>query len=278
MNLLFHNSRIKLTQGVLFWREVGTGIPIVFLHGAWNDGSEWVSIMESLAENFHCFSPDLLGFGESANPNIHYSIDLQVECLADFLTALKLEKVYLVGHSLGGWIAASYALKYPEQISGLILLAPEGVAAAGEKQYWQKRRRLFNCPSLIIKFLRLINPLIKLIGWQEKIAKDLELRKTLLQSSTACQLLFNRKQAEIAAELLEEHLPEIKVPCLILQGGQDTQIAISKSNTYARLIPNIQLNNIAHGEDNLPETCAGVVAETIRDFAWLVLTMQNMIL
>jgi pimeloyl-ACP methyl ester carboxylesterase len=278
MNLLFHNSRIKLTQGVLFWREVGTGIPIVFLHGAWNDGSEWVSIMESLAENLHCFSPDLLGFGESANPNIHYSIDLQVECLADFLTALKLEKVYLVGHSLGGWIAASYALKYPEQISGLILLAPEGVAAAGEKQYWQKRKRLFNCPSLIIKFLRLINPLIKLIGWKEKIAKDLELRKTLLQSSTACQLLFNRKQAEIAAELLEEHLPEIKVPCLILQGGQDTQIAISKSNTYARLIPNIQLNNIAHGEDNLPETCAGVVAETIRDFAWLVLTMQNMIL
>jgi pimeloyl-ACP methyl ester carboxylesterase len=277
MNLLFHNSRIKLTQGVLFWREVGTGIPIVLLHGAWNDGSEWVSTMELLAENLHCFSPDLLGFGESANPNIHHSIDLQVECLADFLAALKLEKVYLVGHSLGGWIAASYALKYPEQISGLILLAPEGVAVEGEKQYWQKRRRLFHCSPLIIKFLRLINPLTKLIGWKERIATDLELRKTLLQSCTACQLLFNRKQAEIAAELLENHLPEIKVPCLILQGGQDTQIAISRSNTYARLIPNVQLNNIAHGEDNLPETCAGVVAEAIRDFGFLVLTMQNII-
>ncbi len=278
MNILFHNSRIKLTQGVLFWREVGTGIPIIFLHGAWNDGSEWVSIMELLAENLHCFSPDLLGFGESENPNIHHSIDLQVECLADFLVALKLEKVYLVGHSLGGWIAASYALKYPEQISGLILLAPEGVAAAGEKQYWQKKRLLFNCPPFIIKFLRLINPLVKLIGGKEKIARYLELRKTLLQSSTACQLLFNRKPAEIAAELLEKHLPEIKVPCLILQGGQDTEIAKSKSNTYARLIPDIQLDNIAHGEGNLPETCAGVVAEAIRDFAFLVLTMQNMIL
>ena len=114
MNFLFRNSRIKLNQGILFWREVGTGIPMIFLHGAWNDGSEWVSTMELLAENIHCFSPDLLGFGESANPNIHHSIDLQVECLADFLEALKLEKVYLVGNSLGGWIAASYALKYPE--------------------------------------------------------------------------------------------------------------------------------------------------------------------
>ena len=266
MNLLFRNSRIKLSQGVLFWREVGTGIPMIFLHGAWNDGSEWVSTMELLAKNIHCFSPDLLGFGESANPNIHHSIDLQVECLADFLEALKLEKVYLVGNSLGGWIAASYALKYPEQISGLILLAPKGVAAKGQKKEWQKRRRLFNCSPLIIKFLRFILPLMRLIGWEERIVKDLELRRELLQSSTACQLLFNRKKPEIEAELLENHLPEIKVPCLILQGSQDTKTAISKSNTYARLIPQVQLHNIAHGESNLPETCAGLVAEAIWDF------------
>jgi pimeloyl-ACP methyl ester carboxylesterase len=266
MNLLFRNSRIKLTQGVMFWREIGTGIPVVFLHGAWNDGSEWVSTMELLAENIHCFAPDLFGFGESANPNIHHSIDLQVECLADFLEALKLEKVYLVGNSLGGWIAASYALKYPEQIYGLILLAPEGVAVAGQEKHWQKRRRLFNCSPLIMKLLRLITPFIKLIGWEERIAKDLELRKTLLQSSTACHLLFNRKKPEIEAELVEKHLPEIQVPCLILQGGQDAEIAISRSNTYAQLIPEIKLHNIAHGESNLPETCAGVVAEAIRDF------------
>jgi pimeloyl-ACP methyl ester carboxylesterase len=266
MNLLFRNSRIKLTQGVLFWREIGTGIPIVFLHGAWDDGSEWVPVMELLAESIHGFAPDLLGFGESANSNVHHSINLQVECLFDFLEALKLEKVYLVGHSLGGWIAATYALKYPEKVHGLILLSPEGVAAEGQDQEGQKRRRLFNYPPLIIKMIRLIMPLLKLIGWQERISRDLELRKTLLQSSTASQLLFNRQQPEIAAELLEKKLPEIKVPCLILQGGQDTQIAISRSNTYAQLIPDVQLNIVTHGESNLPESCAGVVAEAIRDF------------
>ncbi|MBD2441824.1 alpha/beta hydrolase [Dolichospermum sp. FACHB-1091] len=263
MNILFRNSRRKLSQGVLFWREVGNGIPVVFLHGAWNDGSEWVSTMELLAEGIHCFALDLLGFGESANPDIHHSIDLQVECLADFLEALKLEKVYLVGNSLGGWIAASYALKYPEQIYGLILLAPEGVAAEGQKQYWEKRRRLFNLSPLIIKFLRLITPLIKLIGWEEKITKDLELRKTLLDYPTASHLLFNRKTPEIEAEFLEKHLPNMKVPCLILQGSQDTTVAISRSNTYAQLIPNVKLHNITHGESNLPESRPGVVAEAI---------------
>ncbi|MFN7658910.1 MAG: alpha/beta fold hydrolase, partial [Dolichospermum sp.] len=58
MNILFRNSRRKLSQGVLLWREVGNGIPVVFLHGAWNDGSEWVSTMELLGAGIHCFALD----------------------------------------------------------------------------------------------------------------------------------------------------------------------------------------------------------------------------
>jgi haloalkane dehalogenase len=85
MNYLFRNSRIKLPQGLLFWREVGEGMPIIFLHGAWNDSSQWLKVMELLSQDAHCLAPDLLGFGESDRPNIHYSIDLQVDCLAKFL-------------------------------------------------------------------------------------------------------------------------------------------------------------------------------------------------
>lgn len=108
--------------------------------------------------------------------------------------------------------------------------------------------------------------LLNLIGWEETISRDLELRKTLLAYPTACQLLFNRKPVEIATELLDKNLPDIQVPCLILQGGQDSAIAISRSNTYARLIPYVKLRIIAHGESNLLESCTEVVAEAIRDF------------
>ena len=136
MHTLFRNSRRQLTQGLLFWREAGEGTPIIFLHGAWNNSSQWVSVVESLSDNFHCFAPDLLGFGESENPNVHYSIDLEVECIAEFVQALRLEKVYLIGYSLGGWIAARYALKYPDKVYGLVLLAPEGVAVQGQERYF----------------------------------------------------------------------------------------------------------------------------------------------
>ncbi|BAY79655.1 alpha/beta hydrolase fold protein (plasmid) [Nostoc linckia NIES-25] len=266
MDTLFRNSRRKLSQGLLFWREAGTEIPVIFLHGAWNDSSQWLSVMESLAENFHCFAPDLLGFGESENPNIHHSIDLQVECLAEFLQAVKLEKVYLVGHSLGSWIAASYALKYPENVNGMVLLAPEGVEIAGQQEYCRKMRRLLNYSPLVVKLLRSLITLTKILGWHEKITQDLQLRQDLLRYPIACQLLFKRRQAEIEAESLQKRLYTIEAPVLILQGGQDTPDALAKSQVYAQLIPKVELKMIAHAGNDLPQSCAGDIAMDIREF------------
>ncbi|MBC1241218.1 MULTISPECIES: alpha/beta fold hydrolase [Nostoc] len=266
MDTLFRNSRRKLSQGLLFWREAGAEIPVIFLHGAWNDSSEWLSVMESLAENFHCFAPDLLGFGESENPNIHHSIDLQVECLAEFLQAVKLEKVYLVGHSLGGWVAASYALKYPENVNGMVLLAPEGVEIAGQEEYCRKMRRLLNYSPFVVKLLRSLVTFTKILGWHEKITQDLQLRQDLLRYPIACQLLFKRRQAEIEAELLQKRLYSIEVPVLILQGGQDTPDALAKSQIYAQLTPKVELKMIAHAGNDLPQSCAGDIAMDIREF------------
>jgi pimeloyl-ACP methyl ester carboxylesterase len=266
MDTLFHNSRRKLSQGLLFWREAGKGTPVILLHGAWNDSSQWVSVIDSLSCNFHCFAPDLLGFGESENPNIHYSIDLQVECLAELLQALKLEKVYLVGHSLGGWIAASYALKYPEQVNGLVLLSPEGVKIAGQEKYWHKMQRLAKFSPFVFKLLKLLRPLTKILGLDAKIQQYLQLHKLMLQYPTACQLLFQRQQPELEAELLENRLHLIEIPTLILQGGKDTPDAIAKSQTYAQLISKVELKMISHAEKDILESCVGVVTEDIQEY------------
>lgn len=264
--MLFRNSRRKLSQGLLFWREVGNGTPVVFLHGAWCDSSEWVSTMELISRNFHCFAPDLLGFGESEYPDIHHAIDLQVDCLVEFLQALKLEKVYLVGHSLGAWIAASCALKYPERVQGLVLVSPEGVEIDGQQKRWQTMRRLIKGPSLIFRFLQVFRPLAKMFGWETKIEEDLQQRRILLENPTATQLLYQRQYPEIEAELLQEKLDLIQIPVLVLQGGKDTPDALTRSKIYARLTPQAELKMIAHGEDDLPQSCASIVAEEIRGF------------
>jgi pimeloyl-ACP methyl ester carboxylesterase len=282
METLFRNSRRKLTHGLIFWREVGypvgvgvrttkadpksQGFPVVFLHGTWNEGSQWVPTMESISREYHCLAPDLLGFGESEVPDIHYSIDLQVEFLAEFLVTLKLERVYLVGDSLGAWIAASYALKYPERVIGLILISPEGVAIEATDKRLKQMQSILQRSELAFAILKLLRPIAKMFGWEINVKEEWRQRLIMDQYPTACELLFNRKIPEIHAELLENRLAFLMVPVLILQGGKDTQEAIATSQAYAQLIPGANIKMIAHGENNLPQFCTNVVTEEIRDF------------
>jgi len=268
MNRPIRNSRIKLSFGRIFWREVGKGTAVVFLHGLWHDSSQWLSVMEYLSQQYDCLAPDLLGFGESELPKLHYSIELQVDCLAEYLTALKLRQVYLVGESLGGWIAASYALKHLDEdlVSGLVLIAPLGVQVQGVQHPWQQMRSSVNKPSLWFRLLRLLRPITKLLGWQEKIDQTWKQRQKILASPTIYQMLFKRHQSEIDAELLQDKLPWLKIPVLILQGAQDTASAIAISQTYANLTPKVELQIINQGGSDLTQSVPGIVAAHIRDF------------
>ncbi|AFZ00691.1 alpha/beta fold hydrolase [Calothrix sp. PCC 6303] len=269
MEALFRNSRRKLTHGLLFWREVGQGIPVVFLHGTWSDGSQWVSVMEMLGSDFHCLTPDLLGFGESEIPEIHYSIDLQVETIAEWIEKLRLEKVYLVGHSLGSWIAASYALKYPERVSGLVLLAPEGVKTPGIEQYWRQMQRILNRSELSFALLRLLRPIAKVFGWEIKVEEEWRSRLIMEQYPVGCELLFNRQLPELQAELVDNRFNLHQCRTLILHGGKDRQEVFTASQAYTRLISGAKMQIITHGENDLPQSCSGEVAEEIRDFLGL---------
>ncbi|BAZ16221.1 hypothetical protein NIES4071_80960 [Calothrix sp. NIES-4071] len=266
MDTLFRNSRRKLSQGQIFWREVGQGSNIVFLHGSWNEGSQWVPAMESLAHEYHCWAPDLFGFGESETPDIHYSIDVQVECLAQFLMALKLERVYLVGDTLGAWIAASYALKYPERVLGLILVSPEGVAIEGTDKRLKQMQNILQRSELMFFILKLLRPIAKMFGREINVRQEWRQRLVMEKFPTACELLFDRQLPEIHAEFLENRLAFLVIPVLLLQGGKDTKEAIAKSQTYAQLIPGANLKMIAHGEHDLPQSCSNVVVQEIRDF------------
>lgn len=266
MDLPLRNSRIRLPLGQIFWREVGQGPILIFLHGSWDDGSQWLPVIEQLSQDYHCFALDLLGFGESEQPKLHHSIQLQVECLLAYLEALHIPQVYLIGHSLGGWIAASYALKYLNQVSGLILIAPEGVHAEEHRANWRWAKWLVGRPPLAYTAMRSLLPLARLIGRHKDIEQALRQRQQLKNSPTACQLLFRRRWSEIQAELLQEQLDWLTVPTLILQGKNDTPNAIARSQTYADKTPEAQLRMIDQGGNDLPEALPNLVANHIHDF------------
>ncbi len=262
MDDLFRNSRRKLSQGLLFWREIGNGYPVIFLHGTWNDSSQWVPVMELVSRECQCFAPDLLGVGESDSPEIHYSIDLQVEILGEFLQALKLEKVLLVGHSLGAWVATTYAHKYPIHVAGMILISPEGVETEASVKRCQKMQNLLKRPLLVFGLLRLLRPLAKKIGWKINPEADLKQRELMEEHPTATLLLYSRQNPEILAEMVNERLYTIDVPTLILQASKDFPEFIEMSQLYARLAYRASLKMI----NDLPSNSARLVSQEIRNF------------
>ncbi|HBL60490.1 MAG TPA: alpha/beta hydrolase, partial [Cyanobacteria bacterium UBA8803] len=266
MNLTLRNSRIKLPLGQVFWREVGQGPILVFLHSSWSDSSQWLPVIEHLSQDYHCFAPDLLGFGDSEKPKLHYSIQLEVECLLNYLEALNLSQIYLIGHSLGGWIAASYALNHGDRIRGLVLLAPEGVQTQAKQDSSQRTWWLVSSSPIAYTILRSLLPLARLLGRHQGIEQALQQRHLLLKSPTACELLFQRRPSEITAELLQERLNELKVPLLILQGRNDDPQAIDRSKTYAHHTPKAQLQLIDGGGHDVVDVLPDVVAKYIDNF------------
>lgn len=266
MALPLRNSRMKLSQGHIFWREIGQGEALVFLHGSWHDSSQWVPVLEQLGVDYHCLAPDLLGFGESEHPDIHYSIELQIEALAEYLENLRLKQIYLVGHSLGAWIAASYALKYLDQVRGLVLIAPEGIQAEKLKQRWNWAKLLLARPPILFWLLRSLRPIAKVFGASKRIERSLQFRQQMLQAPAARQLLFQRRRAEIKAELLQERLGWLKVPVLLLQSEQEAFAAKVLSQTYAELLQDANWQIIPQGGADLPLTAPDSVAEQIRAF------------
>ncbi len=278
MTLLFRNSRIKLSPGILFWREVGQGKPILFLHGSWDEGGQWVGVMERLGTDYQCFAPDLLGFSESDRPNVHYSVTLQTECLLEYVQALKLDSVYLVGHSLGGWIATRYALAHPERVKGLVLLAPEGVHVPELKDRWKQASWLVGPKSFWVQFLKVLLPVARWMGKAKSLEALFEKRSHFLQFFPACQMLFLRRAKEIQAEYVEDDLPHLTVPSLLLSGlsSHNGHPEIDPlSQVYSERMRNLKEQTLPTGASDWPRSHPDGVAQAIREFIEAIETPEK---
>jgi 4,5:9,10-diseco-3-hydroxy-5,9,17-trioxoandrosta-1(10),2-diene-4-oate hydrolase len=116
----------------IHYHEAGSGDPVVFLHGSGPGASGYSNFKGNypvFAEHgWRVIVPDLPGYGLSSKPeDAEYVLDFFVDALHRFLQAIGITRCTLVGNSLGGAIAIKYALDFPQEVAGLILMAPGGV-------------------------------------------------------------------------------------------------------------------------------------------------------
>lgn len=107
--------------GVL--RDEGS-VPIVLIHGISGATSWWRKNLDGLSDSCEVYALDLPGFGRSQASARPFCIEKEVAALADWLSAVQVHRALLVGHSLGGYLAALLTARSPELAAGLVLVDP----------------------------------------------------------------------------------------------------------------------------------------------------------
>src|SRR6478672_4418580 len=105
----------------LHYLEAGRGAPVVLLHGLGGDGSRWGPNIDPLAQDFHVFALDQIGFGESDKPLANYHTGMLAEFLVGFMKAAGIAKASLVGNSMGAGVALYTAAKFPQVVDRIVL-------------------------------------------------------------------------------------------------------------------------------------------------------------
>jgi pimeloyl-ACP methyl ester carboxylesterase len=125
-----------LDGGVVHYSRAGSGPAVLLVHGLFAQKEQWDAVLCALADaGFTAVAPDLPGFGASTDfPITDYDLGRQVDLLHQFVGALGLGELNLVGNSMGGTIAALYAERYPHGLRRLAFVgAPLGVVEWGPR-------------------------------------------------------------------------------------------------------------------------------------------------
>ncbi|MGM9929940.1 MAG: 2-succinyl-6-hydroxy-2,4-cyclohexadiene-1-carboxylate synthase [Bacillus sp. (in: firmicutes)] len=123
----------------------GQGEPILFLHGFTGCASTWNEIVTRFSEHYTCIMPDLLGHGETDGPNDskRYAVEQAARDLKHILQVLQIPKVHVIGYSMGGRLALSFALLYSENVQTLTLeSASPGLRSEEEREARRKQDAL----------------------------------------------------------------------------------------------------------------------------------------
>ncbi len=118
----------------------GTGIPLLFLHGTGCDSEDWQSVIDNLPSNQRCITLDFRGHGQSSTPNKAFTISNLADDVLKLVDFIEIDKIILVGHSLGGMVAIAVARSL-SNVVGLVLLegwtslSSAGSAFDGERFY-----------------------------------------------------------------------------------------------------------------------------------------------
>src|SRR3954466_8358165 len=124
---MFEAWEIELHGHTVVYRTMGSGPPVVLIHGMVNSSRHWRGVAERLAERHTVIAPDLIGHGDSATPRGDYSLGAHASVIRDLLASIGIDRASIVGHSLGGGVAMGFFYQSPQRAERLALISAGGL-------------------------------------------------------------------------------------------------------------------------------------------------------
>ncbi len=224
--------KMKVNDVELYYEVYGEGEPIIFSHGWMDDCSVWKSQIEFFAKKYKVIVYDHRGHGKSDKPEKDYSIQTLSNDLYSLIQKLNLEKVTIIGLSMGGMTAMVFALDHPEKVSRLVLVGTTAKMSFSMRvQIWIMMHifpyKSFARGVIDAKYNKPSEQVIK-------EAMDRALR-TPKHAAYECSLEFTKNYD------IRDRVSKIKVPTLIIVGDKDNITPVDMSQYLNREIEGSKL-------------------------------------
>ncbi|AGN00275.1 alpha/beta hydrolase fold protein [Salinarchaeum sp. Harcht-Bsk1] len=241
---------IRTNDAETYYERRGSGQPIVFLHGAILDHSQWDRQVDALSEQFTTITYDVRGHGRTGRTRRNpYSIELFAEDLGALLGGLDLEQPVLCGHSMGGCIAQVYAARHPERVAGLVLSSTFGPPVLSRSEWLQRSLGLRSTvpPVRVFGYERVEKAMVGLTElFQREASGDYDAIEALRADAppmTTDEFVkvirsvdsFRRSNVDLAA---------ITMPTLVLYGENEPGFVRQHAARFAATLPDVAVERL----------------------------------
>ena len=211
-------SSITTDQGIVHYEVYGRGKPVILLHGWLGSWGLWQETMSFLGRYYRTYALDFWGFGESGKKRETYAVQDFVSLVDQFMEQLGIANAPLVGHSMGGTVSLSVAIKYPQRVSKVVVVGSPIVGSSlALPLKWAGYRpiafMLFNMMGTFRFAMKVASPII---CRDERFADmmDRDLSRTTLES-------FLLSIASLRRTDLRPMLDQVKIPAMGMYGERD---------------------------------------------------------